>query len=85
MTTTATDKVRLGIIGLGAQGSMYAKFIKSGMVPNMEIGAICDPKPEKVTPVPLEPTPTIVTAEGFSVATPLKVTRSGSFRLLPTI
>ena len=47
MTTTATDKVRLGIIGLGAQGSMYAKFIKSGMVPNMEIGAICDPKPEK--------------------------------------
>ena len=47
MTTTATDKVRLGIIGLGAQGSMYAKFINSGMVPNMEIGAICDPEPEK--------------------------------------
>jgi predicted dehydrogenase len=35
-------KVRLGIIGLGAQGSMYGEFIKSGMVPNMEIGAICD-------------------------------------------
>jgi predicted dehydrogenase len=35
-------KVRLGIIGLGAQGSMYAQFIASGMVPNMEIGAICD-------------------------------------------
>ncbi|MER2063691.1 MAG: Gfo/Idh/MocA family oxidoreductase [Alkalibacterium sp.] len=35
-------KVRLGIIGLGAQGGMYAKFIKDGMVPNMEIGAICD-------------------------------------------
>jgi predicted dehydrogenase len=35
-------KVRLGIIGLGAQGSMYAQFIESGMVPNMEIGAICD-------------------------------------------
>lgn len=42
MTNTSTDKVRLGIIGLGAQGSMYAKFIKDGMVPNMEIGAVCD-------------------------------------------
>ena len=47
MTNTATDKVRLGIIGLGAQGSMYAKFITDGMVPNMEIGAICDPDPAK--------------------------------------
>lgn len=37
-----SKKVRLGIIGLGAQGGMYAKFIKDGMVPNMEIGAICD-------------------------------------------
>ena len=36
------DKVRLGIIGLGAQGSIYAKFIADGMVPNMDIGAICD-------------------------------------------
>ena len=36
------NTVRLGIVGLGAQGSMYARFIKSGMVPNMEIGAICD-------------------------------------------
>jgi predicted dehydrogenase len=54
VTTTATDKVRLGIIGLGAQGSMYAKFIKSGMVPNMEIGAICDPDPEKAPIVEAE-------------------------------
>ncbi|MGC5585338.1 Gfo/Idh/MocA family protein [Ornithinimicrobium sp. W1679] len=36
------DKVRLGIIGLGAQGSMYASFIDQGTVPNMEIGAIAD-------------------------------------------
>lgn len=48
MTNISTDKVRLGIIGLGAQGSMYAKFISTGMVPNMEIGAICDPDPSKV-------------------------------------
>ena len=41
------NKVRLGIVGLGAQGSMYAKFIADGLVPNMEIGAICDPDPDK--------------------------------------
>ncbi|MPV36899.1 Gfo/Idh/MocA family protein [Georgenia subflava] len=42
-----TKKVRLGIIGLGAQGGMYAKLIKDGQVPNMEIGAIVDPDPAK--------------------------------------
>ncbi len=42
-----TEKVRLGIIGFGAQGSMYAKFIADGMVPNMVIGAICDTDPTK--------------------------------------
>src|SRR6478735_12146039 len=42
-----SDKVRLGIIGLGAQGSMYAQFIKNGMVPNMQIGAIADIHAEK--------------------------------------
>ncbi|MDQ0256728.1 putative dehydrogenase [Evansella vedderi] len=40
-------KVRLGIIGLGAQGSAYAGFISEGKVKNMEIGAICDIDPEK--------------------------------------
>src|SRR6476661_4418797 len=53
-TNNATDKVRLGIIGLGAQGSMYAKFIATGMVPNMEIGAICDPNPTKAEVVHTE-------------------------------
>ena len=42
-----SDKVRLGIIGLGAEGGMYAKFLDEGRVPNMEIGAICDILPEK--------------------------------------
>ncbi|WP_010677493.1 Gfo/Idh/MocA family protein [Bacillus timonensis] len=40
-------KVRLGIIGLGAQGGAYAGFIAEGRVPNMEIGAICDIDPAK--------------------------------------
>ena len=42
-----SKKVRLGIIGLGQQGGAYAKFIADGMVPNMEIGAICDIDPAK--------------------------------------
>jgi predicted dehydrogenase len=42
-----TTKVRLGIIGLGAQGSMYAKFIADGLVPNMEVAAIADHNPQK--------------------------------------
>lgn len=40
-------KVRLGIVGFGAQGSAYAKFIRQGMVPNMQIGAVADIDPEK--------------------------------------
>ena len=30
-TAAMTKQVRLGIIGLGAQGAMYAKFIADGM------------------------------------------------------
>ena len=41
------DRVRLGIIGLGAEGGMYARFLAEGQVPNMRIGAICDVLPEK--------------------------------------
>jgi predicted dehydrogenase len=36
------EKVRLGIIGLGAQGGMYAKFIADGLVPSMTVAAIAD-------------------------------------------
>jgi predicted dehydrogenase len=46
------EKVRLGIIGLGAQGSMYAKFISDGLVPNMVIGAIADADPAKAKAYP---------------------------------
>lgn len=42
-----TKHVRLGIIGLGAQGGFYAKAIADGLVGNMTIGAICDIDPAK--------------------------------------
>ena len=37
-----TQQVRLGIIGFGQQGSMYARFIAEGQVPSMVVGAIAD-------------------------------------------
>ncbi|PFO04215.1 dehydrogenase [Bacillus sp. AFS076308] len=39
--------VRLGIIGLGAQGGAYAGFLADGKVKNMVLGAICDNDPAK--------------------------------------
>ncbi len=42
-----TNQVRLGIIGLGQQGGMYASLINDGRVPHMMIGAICDIDPAK--------------------------------------
>lgn len=38
----ATDEVRLGIIGLGTEGGVYAAFLADGKVPGMRVGAICD-------------------------------------------
>lgn len=46
-----TSKLRLGIIGFGAQGSMYAKLIKDGSVPNMVIGGVADTDPSKADKV----------------------------------
>jgi UDP-N-acetyl-2-amino-2-deoxyglucuronate dehydrogenase len=40
-----TKKARLGIVGLGAQGSVYAGLVSDGMVRNMELGAICARNP----------------------------------------
>ena len=38
-----TDRtVRMGIIGLGAQGGYYAGFLSRGRVPNVQLAAICD-------------------------------------------
>lgn len=39
--------VRMGIIGIGAQGGLYAGFLAEGRVKNMVIGAICDIDPAK--------------------------------------
>lgn len=41
-----SDTVRLGIVGLGAQGSMYARLIADGRTPHLSIGALCDIDPQ---------------------------------------
>ncbi len=42
MSSPSSRPVRLGIIGLGAQGGMYAKLIGDGRIPDLCLGAICD-------------------------------------------
>lgn len=44
---TEQKKVRLGIIGLGAQGGMYAVFLNDGKVDNIELAAIADTSESK--------------------------------------
>jgi len=41
------EKVRLGIIGFGTQGSYYAEFLNEGKVEQMELAALCDIDPAK--------------------------------------
>ena len=36
------EKVRLGVIGYGNMGSSHCKKIMTGLVPSMELTAICD-------------------------------------------
>src|SRR5690606_25901054 len=45
--TMSEKNVRLGIIGLGAQGGMYAGVIADGKVAGMSLGAIADTDPAK--------------------------------------
>lgn len=44
-------QVRLGIIGFGAEGGLYAKFLAEGKVNNMTLGAVSDSNPAKRTEV----------------------------------
>ncbi len=42
------EKIRLGIIGFGNIGTAHAKNVGSGLVPRMELSAICDILPERL-------------------------------------
>ncbi len=38
--------VRLGVVGFGKMGSGHSRYVASGLVPGMELGAICDTNEE---------------------------------------
>ena len=42
------EKVRIGIIGVGNQGSFYAKLIREGKIAKGELTAVCDIKESKL-------------------------------------
>ncbi len=50
-----SSSVRLGIIGLGNMGNSHAQNILQGKIPRMELGAVCDIDPEKLTRCPKTP------------------------------
>src|ERR1700736_589831 len=51
------EPVRLGIVGIGAMGSVHAQNIVDGKVPRCKLTAVCDPKAERLSQFP--------SAEGF--------------------
>lgn len=42
------EKIRLGMIGLGNQGTMYAKKLIAGACPEFDLVAICDRNPDRI-------------------------------------
>ena len=42
------DKIKLGILGIGNQGSTYSKKILEGLCPEVELVAICDRNPKRI-------------------------------------
>ena len=43
-----TQKVRLGIIGIGNMGCTHAAYIRDGKCPRLQIAAICDTNPSRL-------------------------------------
>lgn len=42
------EKVRVGIVGIGNMGTSHCRFIDSGMIPEMELSAVCDINPARI-------------------------------------
>ncbi|SDZ33686.1 Predicted dehydrogenase [Evansella caseinilytica] len=41
-------KVRIGVIGIGAMGSIHAKYLFDGRIPHAELTAVCDSNTERL-------------------------------------
>jgi len=51
------ETVKLGIVGIGAMGTIHAQSIVDGKIPRCKLTAVCDPKVERINKFP--------SAEGF--------------------
>ncbi len=49
---TSADSIRLGIIGLGSMGATHARTVQSEAVPGLELAALADRDPNRLTPFP---------------------------------
>ena len=49
------EKVRFAIIGVGNMGSVHAKNLLSGKVPDAVLAAVCDLRPERMAAVTSQP------------------------------
>jgi predicted dehydrogenase len=49
------NKVRIGIMGVGAMGSAHARWILDGKVPRLELAALCDTNPAALQAFPEVP------------------------------
>jgi predicted dehydrogenase len=52
MRSIRMDKIRIGIVGIGAMGSVHAQNVLEGKVSRCELTAICDPMAEKLERFP---------------------------------
>lgn len=43
------EQVRLGVVGVGAQGRMYAKLVASGRAPSLTLAALCSANPQSTS------------------------------------
>ena len=42
------NKVKIGVVGIGNMGANYSKWIAEGMIPEMELCAVCDTDPKRL-------------------------------------
>ena len=44
------DRIRIGIIGVGGMGTSHSRYLRKGEVERVELTAVCDVDPERLTP-----------------------------------
>ena len=42
------NKVKIGVVGIGNMGTGHSKWLAQGMIPEMELCAVCDIDPRRL-------------------------------------